>query len=277
MKVVDLIQEVTRDLQCELPRGFLAMVNRETERILGQFEWTYYWAQTEFVLPEVFTGVTMTNGSAVVNVTGAYFQEDILEDEAVTITVSGTDYEFTIDSVDSATQITLDDTWDQTTTSAATLELAYRSDWRLPTNFRAMRQVSLNDEKLYSPGQYDLDIRNSSGREILKWCSVPTGTDPIVVDYVRKFTEVASPNDDIDIDEIFERAFVLAIEGRILSTMMSGAIEDRYRVLRDENMKLYNEALRIAISREQDRRRATVVNKRTLFSVGPRYVERRYV
>lgn len=276
MKVIDLIEEMNRDIPGSIGRGFLALVNRETERLYSQFEWTYYWARSQFALPEVFTNVTLTNGSAVVTISTAYFQEH-QEGTTITATVGSTDYVLTILSVDSETQLTLSEVWGETTTAVATLTFGVRGDWRLPTNFRAMRGLTMLNNELHDPHQYTMDKQSSTGRELVLWTSQPTGTAPVVVDYVRNFTPVTSPDSDIDISDIMEQPFYLALQGRLLSIMMTGAIEDRMRVRRDENTRLYMEALMQAKSREQDRRNPTLFNKRVMFSNSTARAERRYV
>jgi hypothetical protein len=273
MKVIALMTDINREIPGAPMRDFFRLVNDEVKRLLSLHDWTYYRGRTTFDLPEIFTNVTLTNGSAAVTLTGAYLQASVLNGKGLTASVGGTDYDLTISTVNSATTLTLSAAWAYTTTSAATITLSRRSDWRLPTDFRTLRYVSYESDgkRLHDPYDYTFDKRTSDNRELLVWHRQPTSTDSIVVDYYRHDTEVNDPNDTIDIDSGHERLFYLMVTGRLLRRMATRGIEDPFALRIQENSRMYEEALAQAKYQDTMRRRPTWVNQRTLLRTN-RYV-----
>lgn len=269
MKVSALMTDIARELPEAPVRDFFRLVNDEVQRLWEMHDWAHYRASTTFSMPETFTNCTLTNGSATLTIPTAYFQSLVLEGQGVTVTVGGTDYTFTVESVTSTTSLTLDDTWDQSTTSAATVVFARRSDWRLPTDYRIMRAVYAESTGtlFHDPHHYTLDIQTSDDRELLYWHVQPVNTQDVVVEYYRKPTIVDGPNDTLDIPEITERLLYLMIMGRILNRVATRGIEDPYGPRREENQRMQREAVDYARRLNIARRRPTAVNQPTLLKL----------
>lgn len=281
MKLVDLVNDIVREIPTAPMRGFNNLLKLEMERLYNAHSWSHYLARTTFVVPEVYESILVTGSTNVdVVLPSSYLVQAALDGTTVTIT-DGIDadytYTFNVNSAIANTVHVINTTtfriplWEGAD-GVCTITFQNRADWRLPVDFSNMEAITSNDgRRCYDdPRNYTFDNPTSDARQILVWTIQPSGLT-LVVDYFRVFTPATNPNDTLDIPLILERPLFIGCMSKLLSKMRSGVMEDPMRAQHETYIAEYPGAIKDAKGRDVLRRNATQVNMPRATLIYPRY------
>lgn len=228
--VHDLFSRMLKDIPGAEALDFVLQVNVALEKIWMTRRWRYFLSATSFDLTPAYTTgtVTVTLSSATVTGSGTTFTSGMV---GRTFRLSGSSRIYTVATYVSATSITLDRVWSETTSAGATYSI-YRDTYTLPSGFYALAESGVRNvtkdvaltpinavdrrdrwasNRSINPAtacKFSFGPRSSTGLVQIVFEYAPLDADTIHVDYYAKPTQAADMGDTLAIpDYLYEAVY----------------------------------------------------------------------